>query len=95
MANLFLDTVPANPITFNTFSAFGETTGLSEEIVYGVDSSVLATIRHLSKKCNLTKMNALKELGEYFEQQDEQVVCAILPYWSKSFTKLALVSKTK
>ena len=57
----------------------------------GLDGDLKMSLRKLSKKDPLTKCKALDELKALIDIKTTDECVTILPYWSKSFTKLALV----
>lgn len=90
----------------NSFVGFGLNSGhllttpigagmlLDDAFDASLDGDLKMSLRKLSKKDPLTKSKALDELKSLIELKSTDDCVAILPYWSKSFTKLALVSQS-
>lgn len=57
-----------------------------------IDSDFRMALKKLYKKDALTKFKALEEFKGLVESKSQEDCVAILPYWSKSYTKLTLVS---
>lgn len=57
-----------------------------------VDSDFRMVLKKLSKKDTLTKLKSLEELKNLIETKSQDDCVAIVSYWSKSYTKLTIVS---
>ena len=63
---------------------------LEESFDPNLDSDFRVVLKKLSKKDNLTKLKALDELKNLIEIKSVEECVLILPYWTKSYTKLVL-----
>jgi hypothetical protein len=63
---------------------------LEESFDPNLDSDFRVVLKKLSKKDNLTKLKALDELKNLIEIKSVEECVLILPYWTKTYTKLVL-----
>jgi len=73
----------------------GVGTLLEESFDPNLDADFRVVLKKLSKKDTLTKSKALDELKSLIETKSSEECVLILPYWTKSFTKLVLDTNRK
>ena len=79
--------------SLNSLAPIGAGMLLDDAFDASLDGDLKMSLRKLSKKDPLTKCKALDELKSLVDAKSLDDCIAILPYWAKSFTKLALVTK--
>ncbi len=66
---------------------------MEDSVDTNVDSEFRMALKKLYKKDTQTKLKALDELKGLIDFKTQDDCVSILPYWSKSYTKLSVVSE--
>lgn len=74
----------------NLIAFIGIGTLIEDSFDSSLDSEFRVALKKLYKKDTLTKSKALEELKNLIETKSTEDCLQILPYWSKSYTKLSL-----